>query len=162
VYGIDVGAPMVRYAHARAESWGVPVHFSQQNGTTTNFPDGFFDIVTSCLVNHEAPVHVINDLFKEGNRILAKGGLYLTDGGYKRDVQPPEKQLLGDWFTNNVNEPFASGLSRIDYAKSFEKAGFNPDGFFISGSRPAAYMSSMFDDKKKKVGGVSYVGSFKL
>jgi ubiquinone/menaquinone biosynthesis C-methylase UbiE len=162
VYGIDVGAPMVRYAHARAESWGVPVHFSQQNGTTTNFPDGFFDIVTSCLVNHEAPVHVINDLFKEGHRILAKGGLYLTDGGYKRDVQPPEKQLLGDWFTNNVNEPFASGLSRIDYAKSFEKAGFNPDGFFISGSRPAAYMSSMFDDKKKKVGGVSYVGSFKL
>ncbi|WP_457825662.1 methyltransferase domain-containing protein, partial [Staphylococcus aureus] len=31
VHAIDVGAPVLRYAHARAESLGKTVHFSQQN-----------------------------------------------------------------------------------------------------------------------------------
>ena len=31
---------MLRYGHARAESMGVPIHFSQQDAEHTNFEDG--------------------------------------------------------------------------------------------------------------------------
>jgi SAM-dependent methyltransferase len=34
VHGIDVGAPQVRHAHARAEALGVEAHFSQQKALT--------------------------------------------------------------------------------------------------------------------------------
>ena len=36
-YGIDVCAPLLRYAHARAESLGAAVHYSQQNAEHTRF-----------------------------------------------------------------------------------------------------------------------------
>jgi SAM-dependent methyltransferase len=160
VYGCDVGAPMVRYAHKRAESFGLPIHYSQQNGAHINFPDGFFDIVTSCLVNHEAPVGVIKDLFKEGHRILAKGGIYFTEGG-PRDPMPADRAFLGDWFSHNVNEPFAFGLRRLNYETAFIEAGFTADGFFVSGSRPPAYMKKMFTDEKKQ-SFIKYCGAVKL
>ncbi|MCL6753034.1 methyltransferase domain-containing protein [Nostoc sp. CCCryo 231-06] len=53
VHAIDVGAPMLRYAHARAESLGKRVHFSQQNAEQTNFPDESFDlgrVITFCCM----------------------------------------------------------------------------------------------------------------
>nr|WP_287287651.1 class I SAM-dependent methyltransferase [Okeania sp. SIO2B9] len=39
VYGIDLAPAILRYSHARAESLGKRVHFSQQNAEKTNFPD---------------------------------------------------------------------------------------------------------------------------
>ena len=36
MHAIDVAAPMLRYAHARASSMGSAVHFSQQNAECTN------------------------------------------------------------------------------------------------------------------------------
>jgi SAM-dependent methyltransferase len=160
VYGVDLAAPMVRYAHARAESWDVPIHFSQQNGTETNFPDGFFDIVSSCLLNHECPVHVVKGLIKEGARILAPGGVYLCDGAPKGHLSP-ERQLLGDWYTYNVNEPFTSGLNRLNYEAAFANAGFNKDGFFLSGTRPPAYLKGMYSEENKG-SGVGYLGNVKI
>ena len=47
VHGIDVAAPMLRYAHARAEELGEKVHFSQQNAEQTNFKSGTFDLIVS-------------------------------------------------------------------------------------------------------------------
>jgi SAM-dependent methyltransferase len=160
VYGVDIAAPMVRYAHARAESWGMPVHFSQQDGTRTDFPDGFFDIVSSCLLNHECPVHVVKGLIKEGARILAAGGVYLCDG-LPKDNLSPERQLLGDWYTYNVNEPFTSGLNRIDYEAVFAEAGFDRAGFFLSGSRPPAYLKGMYSAQNNG-SGTGYVGNVKI
>lgn len=37
LHAIDVGAPVLRYAHARAQALGVPVRFSQQNAESTDF-----------------------------------------------------------------------------------------------------------------------------
>ena len=42
VDAIDVAAPQLRYAHARAQTMGVAVHFSQQNAERTSFPDASF------------------------------------------------------------------------------------------------------------------------
>jgi len=53
VHGIDVAAPMLRYAHARAETLGKAMHFSQQNAERTNFPDGRFYLVVGHAMLHE-------------------------------------------------------------------------------------------------------------
>ncbi|MCH8913605.1 MAG: class I SAM-dependent methyltransferase [Planctomycetes bacterium] len=53
VCAIDIGAPMVRYGHARAEAFGRRVQFSQQNAEHTNFDDGSFDRIVSHVMLHE-------------------------------------------------------------------------------------------------------------
>lgn len=47
VRALDVGAPMLRYAHVRAESMGKSVHFSQQPVERTNYPGGHFGLIVS-------------------------------------------------------------------------------------------------------------------
>jgi SAM-dependent methyltransferase len=161
VHGIDVGAPMLRYAHARAESLGREIHFSQQNGASTNFPDGSFDLVCLCIVTHEAPVSVNKAFFKEANRLLAPGGLLLFDGG-PRPALPPERDLLASWFTHNVNEPFAAGLRTLVYPDCLVEAGFRAENTFESGRMPAVYLAGMSRTQDNKQGlGFAYAGAFK-
>ena len=52
VHGLDVGGPCVRYAHARAQSYGVTAHFHQMDAEHTNFEDESFDVVYSCMFLH--------------------------------------------------------------------------------------------------------------
>lgn len=138
VFGIDVGAPQVRYAHARAESLGHAIHFSQQDGTSTDFPDGHFDIVTSMLVTHECPVPVIKGLFAEAHRLLAPGGITVHDGG-SAPLHDPFEALMTSWFGINANEPFAIGYKALDFEGAFGEAGF-PAANFFRGQREAVYL----------------------
>ncbi|WP_394762684.1 class I SAM-dependent methyltransferase [Phenylobacterium sp.] len=135
VHGIDVGAPQVRYAHARAEGLGVAVHFSQQDGSDTDFPDGHFDLVSSMLVTHECPVPVIRKLFKEAHRLLAPGGIMLMDGGAP-NAADPFVQMRTSWFGNNANEPFSVGFKGLDYPKAVAEAGFAPEQYFTAQRDP--------------------------
>ena len=68
IHAIDVGAPVLRYGHARAEATGRKVHFSQQNAETLDFPDNSFDFVTSSFFLHEIPVKSTRAVFKEIHR----------------------------------------------------------------------------------------------
>jgi len=129
IYGIDVGAPQVRYGHARAEAIGVEAHFSQQNGADTDFPDDYFDLVVSMLVTHECPVPVIRGLFKEAHRILAPGGIMLMDGDAPIPDDPFIK-MMSSWFGMNANEPFAVGFKGLDYRAAVADAGFAPERYF--------------------------------
>ena len=138
VHGIDVGAPQVRYAHARANALGVEAHFSQQDGASTDFPDGYFDLVTSILVTHECPVPVIKGLFKEAHRILAPGGVMWMDGGAPIS-DDPYVQMQMSWFGMNANEPFSAGYKTLDYPAAVAKAGFAPERYFTA-VREAVYL----------------------
>ena len=138
VHGIDVGAPQVRYAHGRAESLGTEIHFSQQDGTATDFPDGYFDLVVSMLVTHECPVPVIKGLFKEAHRLLAPGGMTLHEGGAS-PLDDPFESLMTSWFGINANEPFSVGFKALDFEAAFVDAGFASDKFF-RGSREPVYL----------------------
>lgn len=138
VHGVDVGAPMVRYAHARAESLGVPVHFSQQDAAHLDFPDGHFDLVVSLLVTHEMPAPHIRAMFRECHRVLAKGGRMIHDGGYPPLTRPIDA-IMSNWFNENANEPFAVGLRRFDNDAEMVAAGFSPDKVF-RGQKAAAYL----------------------
>ena len=135
VHGIDVGAPQVRHAHSRAEALGVEAHFSQQDATATDFPDGHFDLIASMLVTHECPVPVIKGLFKEAHRLLAPGGIMLMDGGMPIS-NDPYIQLMTGWFAYNANEPFATGFKTLDYPKAMADAGFKPERYFTAQREP--------------------------
>ena len=77
VDAIDVAAPQLRYGHLRAESFGVPVHFSQQNAEHTNFSAASFDLIVSHIMLHETSARALPEIFAECRRILKPGGLML-------------------------------------------------------------------------------------
>ncbi len=161
VQGVDIAAPMLRYAHARAESLGVEAHFSQQDATRTDFPDGYFDVVVLCLVTHECPLQVNKAIFREANRVLAPGGMLLVDGG-PRPKAPVEQQHFSGWFNHNVNEPFAVGMRRATFPEVLIEAGFDADKTFESGRQPAVFLQGMNKSSAAPKGvGFAYAGAFK-
>ncbi len=163
IYGIDLAAPQIRYAHARAESFGKAIHFSQQDATATNFPDGYFDVVSFCLLTHECPAPVVKDIMREANRLLAPGGIALADAGAP-PADGPEDEFFTTWFNHNANEPFGQGLRKVDLHEAFVEAGFGKDRYFESGSQDAVYLTGMGKNRKKndnKGKFAGYVGAIK-
>ncbi len=160
VFGVDVSAPMVRYAHARAESLGVAVHYSQQDAAHTDFADESFDLVTSCLLTHENPVPQIRAMFAESHRLLRPGGMMLIDGAH-----PPaadhEDEFFTTWFNYNANEPFAVGLRKLDLEEAFARAGFPAENYFSSGAREALYLKGMAGKKGRSSASAGYRGTIK-
>ena len=77
IHGIDVGAPVLRYAHARAEAKDAGIHFSQQNAERTDFPDESFDLIVSHIMLHETSHSAMPRIFAECKRLLKPGGVML-------------------------------------------------------------------------------------
>lgn len=134
VHGLDVGAPVLRYAHARAETLGVPVHFSQQNAECTDFPDASFDLVVSHIVLHETSRSALVNILRECRRLLKPGGrmLHLE---IPRGNTPVEKFMF-NWETYNNNETFAGFMTDIDLQAEAVKAGFAPDAAHVDAYAP--------------------------
>jgi SAM-dependent methyltransferase len=124
VHGIDVAAPVLRYAHARAESLGKRVHYSQQNAERTNFPDGHFDVVMSCLLVHETSRKALSRILREAHRLLAPGGVMLHTETPPYGTLPPFDAFMFDWDTHNNNEPFWAASHELDPYAEAEAAGF--------------------------------------
>jgi ubiquinone/menaquinone biosynthesis C-methylase UbiE len=153
VYGVDIGGPTIRYAHGRAESLGLRVHYSQQDMTAMDFEDGQFDLVVSMLVTHECPVPTLRAMFAEAHRVLAPGGVMMHDGVFSRPERSPIDQLLVSWFGSNANEPFAAGFHTLNFSKAFEEAGFSAETFFTH-SRPPVYL-------KGQLPNINFIGAVK-
>jgi len=124
VHGIDVGAPMVRYAHARAEGMGKPVHFSQQNAEHTDFPDQSFDLIVSHIALHETSSKAMRNIMKECRRLLRPGGMALHLEVPPFEDKDPFDQYLTDWDTHYNAEPFIGTLHDTDLRKLMTDAGF--------------------------------------
>lgn len=130
VYAIDIGAPMLRYAHARAEVLGKQVHFSQQNAEHTNFPDESFDLVVSHILLHEIPPPVVRKVMQECYRLLAPGGMMLhVEAPLYRHLDA-YSQFMYDGETVNNNEPFWSAVRDLDLVALAAEAGFAADKVF--------------------------------
>ncbi len=122
VDAIDVAAPQLRYAHARAESLGVAVHFSQQNAERTSFEDESFDLVISHIMLHETSRSALRHIFAECHRLLKPGGLMLH-------LEIPRgknviENFLYNWESWNNNETFGQYMTHIDLTDIARKAGF--------------------------------------
>ncbi|MBE9178802.1 class I SAM-dependent methyltransferase [Oculatella sp. LEGE 06141] len=124
VHAIDVGASLLRYAHARAEALGKRVHFAQQNAEQTDFADASFDLIVSHILLHEMPGFAIQNVMKECHRLLKPGGLmaHLEASLYKH--MDPFRAFLFDWETANNNEPFWSAMRDLDLEAIATDAGF--------------------------------------
>ncbi|MDX2144413.1 MAG: class I SAM-dependent methyltransferase [Rhodospirillaceae bacterium] len=124
VHGIELGAALMRYGHARAESLGKAVHFSQQNAEKTNFPDGHFDLIVSTIMFHETSSKALPRIFAETRRLLAPGGVMAhleVDQFASLDLW---RQIVFDAETYNNNEPFWSTYRDKDLIKVAEGAGW--------------------------------------
>ena len=127
VYGIDLAPAILRYGHARAESLGKRVYFSQQNAEKTNFPDESFDLVVSHILLHEIPIPAIQNIFRESYRLLAPGGIMIhQDARLYRHLDLYTAFFYDEETTNN-NEPFWSAMRDLDLVALAQEAGFSKD-----------------------------------
>jgi SAM-dependent methyltransferase len=125
VWGIDVGGPCVRYAHARAAGMGLEVNFAQMNAEDTTFPDGHFDLVVSHILLHETSGKAMPRIFAEAHRVLAPGGLMIHADLPPFDLMDPFTQFILDNETWYNNEPFWGAMREMDQFALAEKAGFD-------------------------------------
>jgi len=128
VTGIDVARPFIRYAHAAAESAGVPAHFAEMDAGHTDFPDASFDLIVSNILFHETSRAQIKDIFKECWRLLRPGGLVLhLDVPYHPQRQSLSRQVTNNWQVRYNGEPFWTGFVEVDVKAELIAAGFAPD-----------------------------------
>mgnify|MGYP000070003872 CR=1 FL=1 len=125
VCAIDVAAPVLRYAHARAEALGAPIHFSQQDAEATDFESGSFDMVVSHITLHETSRKALPRIFAECRRLLRPGGLMLHFEIPRGST--PIEQFMHEWESYNNNESFARFMTHIDLCAIAEKGGWKAD-----------------------------------
>lgn len=125
VWGIDVGGPCVRYAHARAVGKGLDVNFAQMNAEETSFPDGYFDLVVSHILLHETSGKAMPRVFNEAFRVLRPGGVMIHADLPPFDLMDPFTQFILDNETWYNNEPFWGAMRDMDQIDLAEKAGFD-------------------------------------
>jgi SAM-dependent methyltransferase len=129
-HGIDVCAPLLRYAHARAESLGVAVHYSQQNAERTDFPDHSFDVVCSSFFLHEHSIAVTRRVFREARRLLRPGGIMVHMELPPDSETTPYYSFYLDWDAYYNNEPHYAAFRSLDLRAEVLRAGFQARNYF--------------------------------
>lgn len=124
VHAIDVSAPLLRYAHARAEALGVRVHFAQANAEHTAFADGSFDLIVSHILAHETAHHAWPAILAESRRLLAPGGLTVHIDLPQFDEIDPYRRYIYSNETDFNNEPFWTPYRSMNLTALMRKAGF--------------------------------------
>ncbi len=121
---IDVAAPCLRFAHARAELLGAKVDFSQQNAEATRFEAQSFDLIVSHIVLHETSRTALSNILDETYRLLRPGGLMLHLDVPRGDTA--FGQFMSQWETYNNNEVFSAYMTDVDLLPLAKAAGFDP------------------------------------
>ena len=125
VHGIDVGGALLRYARARSSVLDQKVHYSQQNGETTDFPDGHFDLVVSSAVLHETSFSALPRIFKEAHRLLRPGGVMINlEVPLRFDTHSTWSRIRGLFEALHNNEPFWISAQSLDVGGIATSAGF--------------------------------------
>jgi len=127
LYGVDVGAPVLRYGHARAESRGIPVHYSQQNAESMDFEDGMFDLVVSSFFFHEIAVSSTKKILEEIHRIMAPGGVTIHMELPPSNLIDPYYNFFLDWDAYHNHEPHYAAFRQQDPKALLTGAGFPPE-----------------------------------
>jgi SAM-dependent methyltransferase len=148
VVAVDVGAPVLRYALARAKSLGIDnVRAVQADAThLPQFEDGSFDWVQSTMFLHELSGPAMRAIFAESHRLLRAGGimLHVEQPQYSADM-PLFEQAMRDWDAFYNNEPFWSTMHGLDLDGFVVAAGFARENL-LHGGVTAVVDKSVFPD----------------
>ena len=132
VWGIDLGASLLRYAIARARVLNQAVYFSQQNAERTEFADRSFDLVVSHILLHEIPGVSRKRVFAESYRLLKPGGIVVHLES-KLFLQP--STLVARYFRDTEvwanSEPYLASSKFDDFPTYALEAGFAPEAFHV-------------------------------
>jgi ubiquinone/menaquinone biosynthesis C-methylase UbiE len=129
VTGIDVAAPCLRYALARARAQNRELHFRQMNAEALDFPDAGFDLVFSSMFLHEIPRKGIAKVLAEAHRVLRPGGLMLHMELPPNSQMSPYDGFYLDWDSYYNNEPFYKPYRDQRPAQLCRAAGFDPERY---------------------------------
>lgn len=127
VHAIDLSAPMLKFAHARAAGHGRRMHFHQMNAESLAFPDGHFDLVFCMLLLHEVPQSAIDAIVSEASRVLAPGGVFANLELPSYAALDPLSAYLMDWDTLHNGEPYWRNYHEIDLAALYEAEGLKAE-----------------------------------
>ena len=136
VWGSDVGAPMIRFAHMRSVELGIETHYMHEVSEESNFPDDHFDVVTNNLVYHEVPAKIGVGILEEAFRTLRPGGIFFPIDQYTSN--PPNETAFGkfwSWRDYRWNEEvWRMEYMNLDLEGEMRRAGFEVvEGPFVSG-----------------------------
>jgi ubiquinone/menaquinone biosynthesis C-methylase UbiE len=130
VYGIDVAAPMLRYAHKRGVDLNLDVRFLQALAEDTGLGAGSADIVAAYILFHEAPTAAAKEICAEAFRILRPGGVFdVTDfaTGPMRS-QEPAFATYRSWADHQYNgERWREEFVSCDFLAILREAGFEAE-----------------------------------
>ena len=131
VWGIDLGASLLRYATARANGLGHKVYFAQQNAEKTDFSDNSFDLVVSHIIMHEIPNVAKQRIFQESYRLLKTGGIMVhLDSLSFICPSNPMLRYIRDTEAYYNSEPFVGCAELEDLKRSALEAGFAPENCY--------------------------------
>ena len=130
VHGIDVAAPCLRYALARARSQGRTLQLHQMNAEKLAFADSSFDIVFSSMFLHEVPRAGIARVLADAHRVLRPGGLMLHMELPPNARLEPFDAFYLDWDGDYNNEPFYKPFRALEPRDAVRIAGFAPERYF--------------------------------
>jgi ubiquinone/menaquinone biosynthesis C-methylase UbiE len=131
IISIDVAAPMLRFAHARAKSLGVNnITFMQANAENVPLPDASFDVVLTTIFLHETSNLAIRRIMAETHRLLKPDGLSFHLEQPQYAGLPPFEQFMRDWDALYNNEPFWTRMHEMDIEQLMADAGFQRDKMF--------------------------------
>jgi ubiquinone/menaquinone biosynthesis C-methylase UbiE len=143
VHAIDVSAATLTYAHGRAESLGLPVHFRQMNATELAYPSESFDVVFTSMFLHELSLKDIRKFFSEARRVLRPGGLILNMELPPNRELPPYDQFYLDWDSYYNAEPFYRAFRDQQPEDLLEAGGFARSDYFQFVVPQFSYMSEI-------------------
>lgn len=109
VWGVDLAAPMLRYAHARACRVGLPVTFAQVDARQLDrFDDDSFDVVYMGTLLHEMPVPDGHDALRAARRVVRPGGVFVLHDMIQPSDPPDPWAVYDRGFDGDHNEePYA-------------------------------------------------------
>ena len=140
VHAIDLGAGMLRYAHARAEALGVPVFFHQMNGASLAFAEDSFDLVVSHNLLHEIGREERKAMMHESARVTRPGGMVIHQDIALREQPTVVHATEKKWDARFNGEIFWTHYTEDDLAADMRAAGF--DGEYLREDRVPAIHGS--------------------
>jgi len=142
VWGSDISAHMVRYAHYRAREQGLDVHFMQKAAEDLDeLPANSQDLVTTHLLFHEVPTPVVDRTIANVYRMLRPGGTFWISDFPTLSDEPKGlnyTKFLGTIDSAHNSEPYAPEFVRSNVEHKLRRQGFtlrfpNPEDINVYG-----------------------------